>query len=66
MSIQAQERRVRRVADKLGYRLHKLRDGGGYWLLTVNTGGLVIGQQIARGVNIGYDIGAIEDWLRED
>jgi hypothetical protein len=60
---QQQERRLRRLADKQGYRLHKLRGDHGYWLSDVSTRGVLIGEQIAAGVRIGYDLGVIEDWL---
>jgi hypothetical protein len=59
----AWERRLRRLADQQGYRISKLRNGDGYWLIDVDTGGLVIGEEVTRGVRIGYDLDVIEDWL---
>lgn len=38
-------------------RLRRTNDGyygDGYWLIDNRTNGLVLGEQIARGVNIGY------------
>jgi hypothetical protein len=63
ININASEKRVRRLAARQGYVLRKLRDDDGYWLIDADTGGLVIGEQIAPGVRIGYDLDAIEDWL---
>jgi hypothetical protein len=56
--------RLRRLADKQGYQLQKLRGDDGYWLSDATTGGLVIGEGITRGVRVGYDLDAIEEWLR--
>jgi hypothetical protein len=60
---QQRERRLRRLADKQGYRLQKLYGDDGYWLSDISTRGLVIGEQTAAGVRIGYDLDVIEDWL---
>ena len=49
--------RVRRTND--GYY------GDGYWLIDNRTNGLVLGEQIARGVNIGYHLDAVEEWQRD-
>lgn len=57
------EKRLRRLADKQGYRLHKLRSGNGYWLLDLDTNGLIIGEQVTAGVCIGYDLAVIQNWL---
>ena len=58
------ESRLRRQAAREGYRLRKLRDDRGYWLIDLSTG-LIIGDQIARGVDIGYDLDVIDDWLNK-
>jgi hypothetical protein len=60
------ERRLRRQADKQGYRLTKLRgkDQDGYWLTDMDTGALVVGSSPARGVFIGHDLDVIENYLR--
>jgi hypothetical protein len=58
------ERRLRRLADKQRYRLTKLRGQDGYWLSDIDTGGLVIGEMVTRGVFIGGNLDEIEDWLR--
>jgi hypothetical protein len=63
-TAQTRERRVRREADRQGLRLMKLRTGEGYWLIDISTGGLVLGEEITRGVRIGYDLGAVEEWLK--
>ena len=59
------ESRLRRQAAREGYRLRKLRDDRGYWLIDPSTGGLIIGDQITRGVDIGYDLDVIDDWLNK-
>jgi hypothetical protein len=46
---QQRERRLRRLADQQGYRLKRLRGQDGYWLIDIDTGGLVIGDQVAKG-----------------
>ena len=49
-------------------RLRRTNDGyygDGYWLIDNRTNGLVLGEQIARGVNIGYHLDAVEEWLRD-
>jgi hypothetical protein len=63
-TAQAHERRVRREAHRQGLRLKKLRTGEGYWLIDISTGGLVLGEEITRGVRIGYELGAVEEWLK--
>ena len=60
------ERSIRRLADREGYRLRKLRGDRGYWLSDLSTGGLVIGECITRGVEIGYELDVIEEWLTPD
>jgi hypothetical protein len=57
------ERKLRGIADRQGYRLKKLRGQEAYWLIDVATGGLVIGEQIAPGVNVGCDLDTVNDWL---
>ena len=59
------ESRLRRQAAREGYRLRKLRDDRGYWLIDLSTGGLVIGDQITRGVDVGSDLDVIDDWLNK-
>jgi hypothetical protein len=62
---QAHEARMRRLATRNGYRLHKLRgdNGYGYWLFDTTTNVLVIGEEIARRVRIGHDLSVIEEFL---
>ena len=58
------EKRLRRLAACQGTRLRKLRNADdGYWLIDNSTNCLVIGEEIARGVRIGYTLDVIEDWL---
>jgi hypothetical protein len=40
MSTEAHERRVRRQAHAQGFRLRKLRNDDGYWLIDIATCGL--------------------------
>ncbi len=63
-TAQTLERRVRREAERQGLRLKKLRNDDGYWLIDISTGGLVLGEEITRGVRIGYDLDAVEEWLK--
>ena len=45
-------------------RLRKLRNADdSYWLIDNSTNCLVIGEEIARGVRIGYTLDVIDDWL---
>jgi hypothetical protein len=62
----ANEKRVRRLADREGYRLQKLRGEDAYLLFSIDPGGLVVGEAITSGVYVGYGLDAIEDWLRND
>ncbi|MGD9621985.1 MAG: hypothetical protein AB7G47_13195 [Mycolicibacterium sp.] len=59
----AHEKRVRRLAAREGYRLRKLRDDDGYFLLDTDNCGLVLGEQITAGVNIGCSLDYVQDWL---
>lgn len=62
----AREARLRRLADKLGFRLRKSRravDAGNYALLDVDTGFAAIGLG-----PLGYDadLDEVEEWLTSD
>ena len=63
MSDQARERRVRREAERQGRRLKKLRNADGYWLIDRETGGVVGGEEVCRGVRVGYTLDAVEQFL---
>jgi hypothetical protein len=61
------ENKLRRAADRQGYRLVKSRrrdpraaDFGGYWLIDHDNGGAVVGDQW------GTDLGTIAEWLWSD
>ena len=63
MSTSIYEKRVRRLAARQGYRLSKLPDDGGYFLFDTDHSGLVLGEQITAGVNIGCTLDDVQDWL---
>ena len=63
MSEKSRENRIRRLAHREGMRLHKLRDDGGFWLFDNAINCLVIGQEITRGVRIGYDLDVFGEYL---
>jgi hypothetical protein len=65
MDTNTRENRARRLAAEQGWRIRKLRDDAGYWLIDNSTGGLILGEQIAAGVDIGYDLDAVEGYLRD-
>ncbi|SCX27225.1 hypothetical protein [Mycolicibacterium fluoranthenivorans] len=62
-AAQAHEARVRRRARRGGYKLRKLRDGDGYWLIDNDTNVVVVGHAVARGCLIGYELDMIEEHL---
>ena len=64
-TIQTRENRARRLAADQDWRVRKLRNGLGYWLIDNSTGGLILGEQIAAGVDIGYDLDAVEQYLSD-
>jgi hypothetical protein len=57
------ERRMRKVADREGYRLRKLRGQDAYWLIDVASNGLALGREDTPGKRIGYDLDAIAEYL---
>jgi hypothetical protein len=62
-TLNRRENHLRRLAARHGCRLRKLRGDDGYWLIDNSTGGLLVGEEVTRGVRIGYDLGVVEEWL---
>jgi len=65
MPTTTRENRARRLASDHGMRIRKLSDDAGYWLIDTATNSLVIGDQITHGVDIGFDLDTIEQYLSD-
>jgi hypothetical protein len=59
----AHEKRVRRLADREGYRLKKLRNGCGYWLIDNSMNIPMLGEVDVHNDQVGYVLEVVEDWL---
>ncbi|MEI8082791.1 MAG: hypothetical protein WCI74_13205 [Actinomycetes bacterium] len=64
MSTIQEVARIRRLAARQGTQLRKMRNGGGYELIDINTRALILGDRY--GVGVGADLDAVRDWLATD